>query len=95
MAAKRKTSKSTTKRATVTSLVSKRPDPKKARSEEWSKEWTALTARYGGPRHFAEETLGISYQSLWRYAVRGDDVPAVVANFIRLLAAMQSLKSPV
>ncbi len=99
MATKRKSTKTDApRRSTTPSLVhrlGKRPDPTKSRSEEWPKEWADLAERYGGPRRFAEEVIGISYQSLWRYALRGDAVPAVVGNFVRVLAATQSLKSPV
>lgn len=64
------------------------------RSNEWSKEWVILIEAYGGPQTLAE-TIGVHYQSLWRYGVKGDPPPKVFVNFVRVLAATKGLKSPV
>jgi hypothetical protein len=67
----------------------------------WSSEWRALIEAYGIPgASFTEnwkrlaETIGVSSQAVWRYA-KGDNVPQVAVNFIRVLAAQKGLKSPV
>jgi hypothetical protein len=67
----------------------------------WSPEWRALIDAYGIPgASFTEnwkrlaDTIGVSSQAVWRYA-KGDNVPPVAVNYIRVLAAQKGLKSPV
>jgi hypothetical protein len=63
-----------------------------ARSDDWSPEWLALFAVYGGPRKFSD-TLGVNYQTVWRY--KSGDVPESKKLLIAMLAAHKGLKSPV
>ena len=82
-----------TKRAKRGASPDGRSSPE-ARSEEWPRDWKKFVEAFGGPVPTADE-LGIHYQTLWRWGIRGDDPPEMARKFIRMLAAQKGVSSPV
>jgi hypothetical protein len=64
------------------------------RGTVWSPEWERLASAYGGNGTFADQ-VGVSYNTVYRWAVKGDPVPRPMIILIRLLAEAKGLKSPV
>ncbi len=65
--------------------------PHDVRTSEWSKEWMAFFAAFGGPKEAAAE-LCVSYQTLWRIGVRGDAANGTLTKLVRVLSGMRGLK---
>jgi hypothetical protein len=68
-----------------------RSDP---RSPAWGPRWEALIKEAGGAELLAGK-IGITYQTLWRWGVKGANVPKTPALLIRRIAIDLHLQSPV
>lgn len=60
----------------------------------WLPSWSALVDAFDGPAALARE-LGVHYQTLWRWGVRGDALPPAMQRLVRTVAAARGVPSPV
>ncbi len=65
------------------------------RGTVWPPAWERLAAAYGKTYEaFAAEDVGVSYNTLYRWAVTGAPIPDIAVKLIGMLAAMKSLPNP-
>lgn len=60
----------------------------------WPAEWAALSTAYGGNVKLAE-AIGVAYNTVYRWAVKGELVPVAMARLVGMLAAAKGVPSPV
>lgn len=70
--------------------MAKKTDP---RSASWPPRWFDLALACGGPVALATE-LGCHYQTVWRWALRGDRAPRRAVLLVRAVAARRQVASP-
>lgn len=63
------------------------------RGTVWPESWRRLAEAYGGNVALAEE-IGVSYQTVYRWAALGDVVPPAHATLVGFLAAAKGLPNP-
>jgi hypothetical protein len=63
------------------------------RGSIWPPEWAALSAAYGGNVKLAE-AIGVAYNTVYRWAVKGDLVPVSMARLVGMLAAAKGVANP-
>lgn len=56
--------------------------------------WPALSTAYGGNVKLAE-AIGVAYNTVYRWAVKGELVPLAMARLVGMLAAAKGIQSPV
>jgi hypothetical protein len=59
----------------------------------WPDAWRLLSEAYGGNGALARE-VGVSYQTVYRWAAKGDRVPLAMVKLLALLAAAKGVTSP-
>ncbi len=64
-----------------------------SRGTSFKGDWLRLAEAVGGVRILAE-LLGTSYPTLYRWAVRGDEVPKMARQMIGIVAASKNLPNP-
>jgi hypothetical protein len=102
MAAKKTTVKAPAKKRTAGKVV-----PKKTRKVTdfthgihgnrgtvWPEAWAKLAEAYGGNYKLAAE-VGVSYNTLYRWAVNGDVVPPSSAKLLAIMAGAKGIPSPI
>lgn len=60
----------------------------------WPASWLPLLQKFATPTEIAKE-IGITYMTLNRWALRGDDIPDIGVFALRCLAEKHGVKPPV
>jgi|SRR5581483_11532943 len=61
---------------------------------EWPASWLPLLIKMRSPQNIAD-AIGVNYQTLWRWGVKGDEIPKIGLFALQCLARQKKVRSPV